>query len=103
MRLEQTQFSITARYPTRPTVTVRGSVSQAEDGNLVTLTPESGLEGVGSGNFTWRPGEKVSVVASAAGNTLVFAPPHDALARPSSVWHRKDAAQRAGTTTPPPR
>jgi hypothetical protein len=101
MRLEQTSFSITANYPTRPTVVIRGSVTVAEDGGLVTLQPESGLEGIGSGGFTWHPGEKVSIVASAAGNALTFAPPRDNVARPSSVWYRKEAAQKAGTIPPP--
>jgi hypothetical protein len=102
MRLQETSFTITANYPTRPTVTVGGSVTVAEDGGLVTLQPQTGLEGIGSGGFAWHPGEKVTVVASAAGNTLVFAPPRDNIARPSSVWYRKDAAQKAGTMTPPP-
>lgn len=100
MRLEQTQFSITASYPTRPTVTIRGSVAQMPDGGLVTLEPQSGLDGIGSGNFGWRQGERVTVVASAAGNTLLFAPPHDNIARPSSVWHKKAAAEKAGTIPP---
>jgi len=102
MRLEQSSFTITANYPTRPRVTVRGSVTQTDAGGLVTLDPQSGLEAVGGGGtFGWTPGERVSVVASAAGNTLVFAPPRDNLARPSSVWHRKEAAQKAGRAPPP--
>ena len=101
MRLEQNSFTITANYPTRPTVVVRGTVTQSEEGGLVTLEPQSGLEGVGSGGFAWRAGERVTVVASAAGNTLVFAPPRDLIARPSSVWHRKEVAERAGTVPPP--
>jgi len=102
MRLDPTEFAIIASYPTRPTVTVRGSVTVAEDGGLVTLQPQTGLEGVGSGGFAWKPGERVTVVASAAGNSLVFAPPRDNVARPSSAWYRKEAAQKAGTITPPP-
>ena len=101
MRLEQTSFTITANYPTRPTVVVRGSVTQSEEGGLVTLAPQSGLEGMGGGSFGWTPGERVTVVASAAGNTLLFAPPRDNLARPSSVWYRKDVAERAGAVPPP--
>ena len=101
MRLEQTSFTITANYPTRSTVVVRGTVTQAEEGGLVTLDPQSGLEGMAAGGFAWRAGERVTVVASAAGNTLVFAPPRDMIARPSSVWHRKEAAERAGTIPPP--
>ena len=101
LRLEQTSFTITASYPTRPAVVVRGAVTQSEDGGLVTLDPQSGLEGTSGGNFGWTPGERVTVVASAAGNTLLFAPPRDNLARPSSIWHRKEAAERAGTVPPP--
>ena len=103
MRLDPSEFTITVNYPTRPTATVRGSVTVAEDGNLVTLQPQTGLDQVGGGNFVWRQGERVTVVASAAGNTLLFAPPRDNLARPSSVWHRKEAAQKAGTVPPPVR
>jgi hypothetical protein len=103
MRLDQADFAITATYPTRPTVVVRGSVTVSEDGGLVTLQPQTGLDAMGTGGFAWRAGERVTVVASAAGNTLVFAPPRDNLARPSSVWYRKDAAQKAGNAvTPPP-
>ena len=104
MRLDEREFAITATYPTRPTIIVRGSVGLSEDGGLVTLEPQTGLEGMGSGGFAWRAGERVSVVASAAGNTLVFAPPRDNTARPSSVWYRNDAAKKAGSSmTPPPR
>jgi hypothetical protein len=101
MNLGEREFAITATYPTRPTVVVRGSVTVAADGGLVTLEPQTGMEGMGSGNYGWRPGERVSVVASAAGNTLLFAPPRDNTARPSSVWHRKEAAVKAGTVPPP--
>ena len=103
MHLDEREFAITANYPTRPTITIRGSVTVAEDGGLVTLLPQTGLEQMGTGGFAWRQGERVNVVASAAGNTLVFAPPTDNAARPSSVWFRKDAVQKAGGTgTPPP-
>ena len=101
MRLDQNAFSITANYPTRSTVVVRGAVTVSADGGLITLDPHSGMEGISSGNFGWSPGERVTVVASAAGNTLLFAPPRDNLARPSSVWYRKEAAERAGIVPPP--
>jgi hypothetical protein len=102
MRLDPAEFAIIANYPTRPTVTVRGSVTMSEDGGLVTLLPQTGLDAVGNGGFAWKQGERVTVVASAAGNTLVFAPPRDNIARPSSVWYKKEAAQKAGTVNPPP-
>ena len=103
MKLDEREFAITANYPTRPTVVVRGSVTVSSDGGLVTLEPQTGMEGMGSGSYAWHPGERVSVVASAAGNTLLFAPPRDNTARPSSVWHRKEAAVKAGTAPPPHR
>jgi len=101
MRLDQTSFAITANYPTRSPVTISGGVSVSPDGGLVTLEPRNGLEGMGSGAFGWSAGERVTVVASAAGNTLLFAPPRDQTARPTSIWHRKEAAERAGTAPPP--
>ena len=101
MRLDQSSFTITANYPARSPVTITGAVTVSADGGLVTLEPRSGLEGTGGGAFGWTPGERVTVVASAAGGTLLFAPPRDALARPTSVWHRKDVAQKAGIVPPP--
>ena len=96
MKLDQSRFTITASYPTRPNVVISGAVSQAAAGGLVTLDAQSGLEQMGTGNHAWRPGERITLVASAAGNTLVFALPRDLTSRPTSTWYRRDAAVRAG-------
>ena len=99
MNLTPTTFVITARYPTGVPVIVSGAVSVAPEGGLVTLTPNSGsTSSATSGRLmTMRVNEPVTLVATAAGNTLVFAPPtRDAAALPSSVWHRKHAAEAAG-------
>jgi hypothetical protein len=101
MKLEPTRFTIIAAYPGRAPVTVRGSLTHDADGNLVTLEPQSGLDGINPGSFAWNTGERVTIVASAADNTLVFAPPRDMTARPSSVWFRKSVAARAGAAPPP--
>ena len=96
MKLDQSRFTITANYPTRPTIVVSGGVSQTETSGLVTLDPQTGLEQMAGGLYAWRPGERVTLVASAAGNALTFAPPRDLTARPSSTWFRRDAAVKAG-------
>ena len=96
MKLDPSRFSITANYPTRPTIVITGGVSQTETSGLVTLDPQTGLEQMSGNLYAWRPGERVTLVASAAGNTLVFAPPRDLTARPTSTWFRRDAAVRAG-------
>jgi hypothetical protein len=98
MLLSPSNFTITAKYPTGAPVVVSGTASMAADGGLLTLTPQVGATSATStGRFlTMRPGEPISLMASAAGNTLVFAPPTRDLALPSSVWHRKHAAEAAG-------
>jgi hypothetical protein len=99
--LHQNTFSITAVYPGRPTFTATGTVSEGE--GLLTLTPSSVSDPTGvSGAFvTGRP---IILVASAAGGSLVFAPPPHgqgtAAIVPSSIWHKKAQAEAAGVPTP---
>ena len=107
LSLQPGTFELQAFYP-NGAFTVRGTAAVTADG-LLTLTP-SAQTGELAG--TWRalamrPGRPVAVLASAAGGSLVFSPDEDSL-RPSSIWHRQDAAARAGIggdTTParPPR
>jgi hypothetical protein len=101
LHLDQSAFTITASYPSRSPIMVHGSVTTSDQGLLV-LTPQSGAESLGSrGALVMAPNQPISLVASAAGNTLVFAPPHDQSTQPSSVWHKRAAAKAAGTLTPP--
>lgn len=96
--LSPSSFTIRADYPSAAPVVITGGASLAPTGGLLTLTPQSGTTSTaGSGRLLMmRVGEPITLVASAAGNTLVFAPPTRDAALPSSVWHRKAAAAAAG-------
>ena len=100
MALDQTSFAITATYPNRSPVVVRGSAAVTETG-LVTLIPQSGMEGtMATGALVMVQGQPHTWLASAAGNTLVFASPAGTDLEPSSVWHKRAAAKAAGTLPP---
>ena len=101
LELNQSNFTITADYPARPRVVVRGRASVDETG-LLTLIPEPGTDPSFS---QWRgiqlqAGQPLSLIASASGSTLVFARPIGAnesfAVEPTSVWHKKIAAEAAG-------
>ena len=102
LALRQSSFTITALYPGRPTFTVSGGA--AEGAGLLTLTPSavSDQSAIGGAFVAGRP---IVVVASAAGGSLVFAPPPTgqgtAAIVPSSVWHKKAQAEAAGAAVPP--
>jgi hypothetical protein len=98
--LQPTTFTLTATYPSPETVVVSGTVAYGE--GLLTLTPMSSNAAIGErwhGAFV--TGKPIVVVASAAGGSLVFAPPPtslqgSAVVMPSSIWNKKSQAQRAG-------
>jgi hypothetical protein len=98
MTLERTRFSLTAIYPNSPRSIVVGSVTPGE-GGVLTLTPQTGTGGTPhSAALVLVAGQPVTVLASAAGNTMLFSTPTGIAPQdPSSVWHRKDAAKAAGT------
>lgn len=98
--LQPTSFTLKATYPSQESVTVMGTVAYGE--GLLTLTPMSSTASL---NERWHgvfvTGRPIVVVASAAGGSLVFAPPPTSLQgsaaiMPSSVWNKKSQAQRAG-------
>ncbi len=97
MRLSQTAFSLTAYYIGRPSQTVSGSASLA-NGGMLTLTPETGSAG------GFAAGSPVTLIATAADNTLLFSPPQQTIGVESSFWISRDAAVRSGKIprgTPP--
>ena len=96
LELQPGRFQITAEYPAQPAVMVSGSATIAEDGTL-TLTPNAGTTAGSRGALVMAAGQPLSLLASAAGNTLVFKPPTDRVYEPSSVWHKYDKAKQAGT------
>ena len=95
--LSMNEFAIRASYPTQGQIVVRGTASVAPESGLLTLTPtdvDSRLAMRGS--LAMSKGQPYTLLATAAGNTLVFAAPNATAAVPSSVWHAQDAAQAAG-------
>lgn len=102
LALHQSDFTITAMYPGRPTFTVSGGAAAGE--GLLTLTPSAVSDPSAAGG-AFVAGRPIVVVASAAGSSLVFAPPPHgqgtAAIVPSSVWHKKSMAEAAGAVVPP--
>ena len=101
MTLQPGTFTITATYPAHGPVRVSGTSQLTETGTL-TLTPSEVGEGTNNrGALVMSRGVPLTLLASAAGNTLVFAPPSSDDPVPSSVWHKKSAAEAAGKVTKP--
>jgi hypothetical protein len=102
LSLSSSTFTLRAHYGVggAPMV-VTGTTSIAPGTSLVTLTPQSVTQGASMGRQSGlAPGQPVTVLASAAGGTMLFAPPTGSLAIPSSVWHRTEAARAAGLLGP---
>jgi hypothetical protein len=97
MNLSETAFTILASYPGQPDSRVTGTVSSSE-GGVIILTP---MTGGTSATYTGRsmalvPGQPISLIASAAGGSLVFKPPHETDPTPSSSWMKRENAEAAG-------
>ena len=95
LTLQPGTFTITAEYPTQPIMVLSGS-AQLADGGQLTLTPSAGTAAGSRGALVMAAGQPLTLLASAAGNTLVFKPPTDRAIEPSSVWHKKEKAKQAG-------
>jgi hypothetical protein len=99
LTMQPARFSIVAAYPSGDAVNITGAMT-VSDAGLVTLTPESGSQRASTGMLVMTVGRPISLRASAAGNTLVFAAPQDNSPDPSSVWHKKAASIQAGPAKP---
>lgn len=103
LSLQQTSFTVTATYSGRPTFTASGTAATSE--GLLTLTPSAVSDPTAAGG-AFVSGRPIVVVASAAGSSLVFAPPPHgqgtAAIVPSSIWHKKSMAEAAGAAVPKP-
>jgi hypothetical protein len=95
LTLQPGTFTITADYPTQQALVLSGS-AQLADGGQLTLVPNAGTGSGSRGSLVMVAGQPLTLLASAAGNTLVFKPPTDRAIEPSSVWHKKDKAKQAG-------
>jgi hypothetical protein len=97
LRLEPGTFSLVADYQGSPLMAVDGEASFDPSGGLLTLTPRSSTRQADGRTNTLLPvGRPMTLLATAADNTMVFAQPGDALRTPSSVWHRSSVARRTG-------
>jgi hypothetical protein len=99
LSISATRFTLTATYPTGEPWVVTGTASMTGDGALLRLVPETNNRAVGGAAVPMTPGRPLEWLAGAADNTMVFADAQGTLARPTSVWHRRDAAAAAGLIT----
>lgn len=101
LTLQESNFTINAIYPSRPNVMISGTASYGD--GLLTLTPSGGTGDTGPLAAAFTPGKPITIVASAAGGSLVFAPPPAGginAVVPSSIWHKKSQAEAAGSIKP---
>jgi hypothetical protein len=95
LNLTPTTFRMVAVYPAGDQVIISGPASITPSG-LLTLMPQSTTTMASGGRPPILAGQMIQVLASAADNTMVFAPPQGMAPTPSSVWHRLDKAREAG-------
>lgn len=98
LKLERSRFTVKATYPGQSSPTVVSGIAARGESGLITLTPNSGAQRLGrQGAFVLTDGTPIVLVASAAGNTLLFSPPKDdPNPSPSSIWYKRGAAVDAG-------
>ncbi|HVE79036.1 MAG TPA: hypothetical protein VNA89_09260 [Gemmatimonadaceae bacterium] len=95
MSLTPGSFTLVATYPGgQAPMRVVGNATLTS-ASVLTLTPSNSAGNTGRA-MPLSAGQPVSVRATAAGNTLVFAPPREDNLFPSSVWHKRAAAAAAG-------
>lgn len=100
LRLNMTDFTIRARYPNSADVVITGDARTDGSAGPMQLVPRQVSASAASGAppVALVPGQPITFIASAAGQTLVFGElDPEAAPVPSSVWHRVDAARAAGT------
>ena len=97
MNLGESTFSMLAEYPGQPNSIVSGTVATGEGGTIV-LTPTTGSTNASYAGRSMAliPGQPISLIASAAGGSLVFKPPHETDPTPSSSWMKRSQAEAAG-------
>jgi hypothetical protein len=95
LSLTPSSFRMVAVYPAGDQVVITGPSSITPSG-LLTLMPQNTTTMASGGRPPILAGQMIQVLASAADNTMVFAPPEGMAPSPSSVWHRVDKAREAG-------
>jgi hypothetical protein len=99
LNLTPTTFRMVAMYPAGDQVVITGPASITPSG-LLTLMPQSTTTMASGGRPPILAGQMIQVLASAADNTMVFAPPEGMAPTPSSVWHRLAKAREAAGQPP---
>jgi hypothetical protein len=97
--LTPSSFRMVAFYPAGDQVVISGPASITPSG-LLTLMPQSTTTMASGGRPPLLAGQMIQVLASAADNTMVFAPPEGMAPTPSSVWHRLAKAREAAGQAP---
>jgi hypothetical protein len=102
LSLTPSTFRMVAVYPAGNQVVISGPASITPSG-LLTLMPEKTTAMASGAQPPIPTGQTITVLASAADNTMVFAPQHGLATTPSSIWHRVDKAREAGQLVGPAR
>jgi hypothetical protein len=102
LSLTPTNFRMVAIYPAGDKVVITGPASITPSG-LLTLTPQNTTTMAAGGRPPILAGQTIQILASAADNTMVFAPADGMAPTPSSVWHRVEKAREAGEVPVPAR
>jgi hypothetical protein len=95
LTLTPSDFRMVAVYPAGDQVVITGPATITPSG-LLTLMPQNTTRMASGVQPPILAGQTIEVLASAADNTMVFAPPHGMAPTPSSVWHRIEKAREAG-------
>ena len=102
LRLSPGSFALTAHYAGQPSLMITGEAFADPSGGPLTLTPRTNSRQQSGSTAPVMPvGIPVSVIATAADNSMLFASSGGESIRPTSVWHRKAAAKAAGQSVDP--
>lgn len=102
LNLAPASFTITAHYAGQEPLRITGDAFADPSGGPLTLTPRTNSrEQRGDTALVMRTGTPISVIATAADNSMLFADARGESIQPTSVWHRKAAAKAAGATVDP--
>ncbi len=99
LHIAMSDFTIRASYPGRGDVLITGDARTDGSAGPIQLVPRRIDAAAGNApTVALAPGQPITLIASAAGQTLVFGElDPNAAPVPSSVWHRVEAARAAGT------
>ncbi len=102
LKLSPGRFNLTAHYVGQPPLVISGEAFADPSGGPLTLTPRTNSRAQSGGTDLVMPvGTPISVIATAADNSMLFASSRGESIQPSSVWHRKAAAKAAGESVDP--